>query len=242
MRPICRTLANPPAALDPRARAAQNRGMKTRLLLSALVLAVSAALLSPAFAANAPWGANRYDTVGFAANGDWRDFGDLGDAIGGGVRGIWQPLPWLAADVRFSYFERAKGDEGSWDGLRTRVVPLEASLAAVLPVGEHFALYAGAGGGWYCLQVRGLTRKVLKSTDEEGNATYETEGGTTKNTDAFGAFVFAGGRIELSESLWIFGEIRNTFLSADCTVDGIEGKLDADADGIGASAGLVFGL
>ncbi|MBQ7251968.1 MAG: outer membrane beta-barrel protein [Kiritimatiellae bacterium] len=216
--------------------------MKPRLPFPAVLAAAVLLSVLPASAANAPWGANRYDTVGFAVSGDWRDSGDFGDAAGVGVRGIWQPFPYLAADVRFSYFERAKGDEGVWNGIRTRVVPIEAALAGVLPLGEHAALYAGAGAGWYSIQVRCPKRKVVAGYDEEGHASYERVGGVTKNTDEFGFFVFAGGRVEVTESVWLFGEVRNTFLSADCAMDGVHGRVEADADGLGVSAGLVFGL
>lgn len=217
--------------------------MKPRLLFPAVLLAAVLFSALPASAANAPWGATRYETVGFAISGEWRDFGDFGDSRGAfGLRGIWQPIPWLAADVRFSYFERAKGDKGGWDGVRTRVVPLEAALSGVLPLGKHAALYGGPGMGWYSIQVRAPKRKVVTGYDEEGHPSYERVGGITKNTDEFGFFVFGGGRVEFTESLWLFAEVRYTFLSADCTVDGMPHRVEADADGFGVSAGLVFGL
>ena len=217
--------------------------MSMRLFPAVLFLALAGLVSSASSAANAPWGANRYDTVGFGVSGEWRDFGDFGDSVGGiGLRGVWQPVSWLAADARFAYFERTKGEEGRWDGVRTRVVPLEAALAGVLPLGEHAALFAGGGVGWYSLQVRSPKRDVLKERDEEGRAVYERIGGVTKNTDAFGGFVFAGGRVEITESVWLAGEIRYTFLSADCTLEGVDGKVKADADGVGVSAGVVFGL
>lgn len=217
--------------------------MSKRLFPAVLFLALAVLLPSAASAANAPWGANRYETVGFGVSGEWRDFGDFGDSAAAfGLRGIWQPVPWLAGDLRFSYFERAKGDKGLWDGVRTRVVPIEAALAGVLPLGKHAALYGGPGMGWYSIQVRAPKRKVLTGHDGEGHATWERVGGITKNTDEFGWFVFAGGRVEFTESLWLFAEVRCTFLSADCTVDGMPERVEADADGFGVSAGLVFGL
>lgn len=217
--------------------------MNTRFLLPSLVLAVLLSSLSAASAANGSVGSTRYDTVGIAISGEWRDFGDFGDSPGAfGIRGIWQPIPWLATDLRFTYFERAKGDKGLWDGIRTRVVPLEAALAGVLPLGKHAALYGGPGIGWYSIQARSPKRKVVTGYDEEGHASYEVVGGVTKNTDELGYFVFAGGRVEFTESLWLFAEIRHTFLTVDCTVEGMETKIKADADGFGVTAGLVFGL
>ena len=143
------------------------------------------------------------------------------------------PLKCLGVDFRTGYFEESDSeydDDGYLCRTQFRIMPMEAALSLILPLGEHVRLHGGGGVGYYSM------RAHLSGEDGE-RASVHTE-------DGFCEFVFAGAMFEFTEQLWLFAEARWTWLRPDLQLryDGGKQDFDLDASGFGADVGLMFGF
>lgn len=174
-----------------------------------------------------------FSTIGIGMAGGYRDYGDFGKAYGGTVRLWWVPLKYFGVDFRTGYFEESDseyGDDGYLRRAKYRLMPMEAGLSLILPLGEHFRIHGGGGLGYYSMRAH-----LSVSSGERAGINTE---------DGFGEFVCAGAMLEFTEQLWLFAEARWTWLRPDLELHYEGGKhdFDLDASGLGVDVGLIFGF
>ena len=150
-------------------------------------------------------------TAALGVFGSYLDSDDLGPGYGGGAKLELKPLDWLSVDGRASWVH--------FDDFDIDMIPLEAALRLNLPLfGESLVPYAGVGGGYYLFESDGV-----------------------ELDDNVGYFPLVGlefGKRRLS----FFAEARWLFLQTDVDTALEElGDVDeADVDGLGINAGLLF--
>jgi hypothetical protein len=139
------------------------------------------------------------------------DSDDLGEGYGGGAKLELNPIDLVSVDARASWLRFSDTD--------IDMVPLEvAALLNSAALGERIVAYIGAGGGYYLF-----------------------DGDEADLDDEVGFFPLVGLEIGFHR-LSVLVEARWLFLEAD--VDSAEDELqnleDADVDGFGVNAGLLF--
>ncbi len=143
--------------------------------------------------------------------GSYLDSDDLGAGYGGGAKLEVKPIDWLSVDGRASWIH--------FDDFDIDMIPLEAALRLNIPLfGERIVPYAGVGGGYYLFEA-----DVVDLDDDVG---YFPLVGLELGTRRFA----------------LFAEVRWLFLQTD--VDAALEELgdvdEADVDGLGINAGLLF--
>jgi hypothetical protein len=149
--------------------------------------------------------------VEFGAFGSSLDSDDLGDGYGGGAKLELNPIDPISVDARASWIH--------FDDVDVDMVPLEAAGLVNFPMFfEHVVPYVGVGAGYYLF-----------------------DGDEADLDDEVGFFPLAGLEIGL-HSVSVLVEARWLFLETD--VDSAEAELrnllEADVDGLGVNAGLLF--
>lgn len=196
------------------------------LLLIGLCAAVPSATAAPAA------GPMDFSTLGLAFSGAWWDLGTFGDSFGGNAAVWWAPLPHLGLQLRTGYFDKTKTNLRDFNARgKVRLIPLEFAVTGILPLHDHFRLFAGGGLGWYAFsgEIKADNRPEL-SLDVD---------------DTLGFFGFGGFILEFTEQLWLLGEVRYTHLDSDLKISSngiVAKKYSPDISGAGANIGLVFGF
>jgi len=149
--------------------------------------------------------------IEFGAFASYVNSDDLDTGYGGGAKLELQPLQWLSLEGRASWIH--------FDDVDVDMVPLEAALRLNIPLaGEQIVPYVGVGVGYYFF-----------------------EAGDVDLDDDVGFFPLVG--LEFgSERVALFIEARWLFLEADVdsAVEEFEDLSEADVDGLGINAGLLF--
>lgn len=142
--------------------------------------------------------------------GSYLDSDDLGPGYGGGAKLEVKPTDWLSVDGRASLV--------FFDDFDISMIPLEAALRLNIPLlGERIVPYAGVGAGYYLFEA--------DDVDLDNNVGY---------------FPLVGLEVGLRR-VALFAEARWLFLQTDTDAGlGELGGLDADVDGLGINAGLLF--
>jgi len=142
--------------------------------------------------------------------GSYLDSDDLGPGYGGGAKLEVKPTDWLSVDGRASLL--------FFDDFDISMIPLEAALRLNIPMlGERIVPYAGVGAGYYLFEA--------DNVDLDNNVGY---------------FPLVGLEVGLRR-VALFAEARWLFLQTD--TDAALGELsglEADVDGLGINAGLLF--
>ena len=143
--------------------------------------------------------------------GSYLDADDLGDGYGGGAKLELQAFDWMSIDARGSYI--------TFDDPDVDMYPLELAAYINIPLAdEQIVPYAGVGAGYYIFDATGFDMD-----------------------DEIGFFPVVG--LEIGAwNLSFLIEARWLFLEADVD-DAIDelGNLDeAELDGLGINAGLLF--
>ncbi len=142
--------------------------------------------------------------------GSYLNSNDLGVGYGGGAKLEVKPTDWLSVDGRASWI--------FFDDFDISMTPLEAALRVNVPMfGERIVPYAGVGAGYYYFKG--------DDVDVDSNVGYFPLVGLE----------FGVRRVAL------FAEARWLVLETD-TDTALEelGGLEADVDGLGINAGLLF--
>jgi hypothetical protein len=142
--------------------------------------------------------------------GSYLDSDDLGTGYGGGAKLEVKPTDWLSVDGRASLI--------FFDDFDISMIPLEAALRLNVPMlGERIVPYVGVGAGYYLFEA--------DDVDLDNNVGY---------------FPLVGLEVGLRR-VALFAEARWLFLQTDTDAGlGELGDLDADVDGLGINAGLLF--
>lgn len=149
--------------------------------------------------------------VEFGAFASYIDSDDLDEGVGGGVKLEFNPVDWLSLDARASWITFSDPD--------VDMIPLEVAALLNIPLAnEKIVPYVGVGGGYYIFDADGFDMD-----------------------DDVGFFPLAG--LEFgTESVGFMVEARWLFLQSD--LDGATDELadldEADLDGLGINAGLIF--
>jgi len=148
--------------------------------------------------------------VELGAFGSYLDSDDLGTGYGGGAKLEVKPTDWLSVDGRASLL--------FFDDFDISLIPLEAALRLNIPIlGERIVPYAGVGAGYYLFDA--------DDVDLDDNVGYFPLVGLEVGTRRVALFV---------EARWLFLET-----DTDAALEEL-GDLDAEVDGLGINAGLLF--
>ena len=142
--------------------------------------------------------------------GSYLNSDDLGIGYGAGAKLEVKPTDWLSVDGRASWI--------FFDDADISMIPLEVALRLNVPIlGERIRPYAGVGGGYYYF-----------------------EAGDVELDSNVGYFPLVGLEVGLRR-VAVFAEARWLFLETDRDAALEElGGLEADVDGLGINAGLLF--
>lgn len=215
--------------------------MKTMAVLLVLMLipasAVRAAENTPA---ETPLPLSRFSLgahLAFWHVSDLDEF-DLAGALGGGVIGRCRLCDWLSLEGRVSGFGAGDTRDVSVQGagyfehtVTLAVLPLEAGVVAILPLGDAFRLYGGPGAGFYVF-----------------DGEFTSEQGPLKTTldldldDESGFYVLVGGGWQLARNALLFLEGKYTWVETEVTNAGgwLGAGEEIDFSGLAFAAGMLF--
>lgn len=177
-------------------------------------------------------------------NVDDLDEFDLNGAVGAGIEGQIRLHSFLAVDLRLSGYGADRYEEaycpcGCWTDHETTlfVMPLEAGLLAILPVGDMFSLYGGPGVGYYFFdgeyRIDYGRRETLYDIDMDDESGFYALLGVRAQFVRNAAFFFEGKYVWIDSSL----ETRDESLDRLGRSD-LPSKIDFD--GFLFNAGLLF--
>lgn len=149
----------------------------------------------------------------FAVFGSYLDSDTFDEGVGGGAKLEFNPIDWLSVDARVSWI--------TFSSPSVDMIPLEMAFLVNLPLAnEQIVPYAGVGAGYYIFNADG----------------FEVD-------DDVGFFPVAGLEFGTGDVSFLV-EARWLFLQPD--LSGATGALanlsEADLDGVGVNAGLLFRL
>ncbi len=163
---------------------------------------------------------------------------DLAGALGGGVIGRFRLCDWLSLEGRVSGFGAGDTRDVSVQGagyfehtVTLAVLPLEAGLVAILPLGDAFRLYGGPGAGFYVF-----------------DGEFSSEQGPLKTTldldldDESGFYVLLGGGWQLARNALLFLEGKYTWVETEVANAGgwLGAGAEIDFSGLALAAGMLF--
>lgn len=149
-----------------------------------------------------------YGYTAWGIHASYWDTDEADSAAGGGVKISFEMVPAVQMELRGTYFE-----DFNAEGVDVEVLPLEAGLALVLPVGDQTEWLAGGGLSY-----------LLVDSDADPD-------------DDVGFYLTTGLEWLIQPQASLFGEVMYRVADADDV--GPNGE-DADLNGIGINAGLLI--
>lgn len=162
----------------------------------------------------------------------------LRGAIGGTIIGQARFHEQLALEVRISGFASGDSEDFYLEGegwveseLTLAILPLEAGLLGILPLGEMFSLQAGPGIGYY------LFDGEFRLIQDPVTTTYEID-----LDDNIGYYFVFGTRVQLARNVALFGQAKYTWVETSVKedVEIYQAREAIDFNGLAFETGMIF--